>query len=193
MTSWAVISSSTKPGLRERVEVAGEAVAAVADSAAAGVAGEEAVEVAVAAVVGAGTATAAIVAVAATAAGKCLQHLRLTRKPGSIGLPGFVLRHKNPAARSGLADVLCEGPVPTLHVKNIPRDVYAALRRRAMSNQRSIVAEVRALLKEYVPTARELKARHKWVRKLVRLRASPPKSRGLFPSAEEMIREDRER
>ena len=92
-----------------------------------------------------------------------------------------------------MADVSCEGPVPTLHVKNIPRDVYAALRRRAKNNQRSIAAEVRALLKENVPTARELKARQKWIRKLVRLRASPPESRGPFPSAEEMIREARER
>lgn len=81
----------------------------------------------------------------------------------------------------------------TLHVKNIPRDVYAALRKRAKSNQRSIAAEVRPLLKENVPTAREMKARNEWVRKTLRLRAKLPKSSGPFPSAEEMIREDRER
>jgi plasmid stability protein len=81
----------------------------------------------------------------------------------------------------------------TLRVKNISREVYAALRRRAKSNQRSIAAEVRAILKENVPTARELKARHEFCRRLVRLRKKRPKSSGPFPSAEEMIREDRER
>jgi plasmid stability protein len=83
--------------------------------------------------------------------------------------------------------------MPTLHVENIPRDLYAALRKRAKTNQRSIAAEVRALLKENVPTARELKARHEFVRNILRLRAKQPKSRGNFQSAEEMIPEDRER
>ena len=83
--------------------------------------------------------------------------------------------------------------MPTLHVENIPRDLYAALRKRAKTNQRSIAAEVRALLKENVPTARELKARHEFVRNILRLRARQPKSRRNFQSAEEMIREDRER
>ena len=83
--------------------------------------------------------------------------------------------------------------MPTLHVENIPRDLYAALRKQAKTNQRSIAAEVRALLKENVPTARELKARHEFVRNILRLRAKQPKSRGNFQSAEEMIREDRER
>ena len=81
----------------------------------------------------------------------------------------------------------------TLHVENIPKDLYAALRKRAKSNKRSIAAEVRALLKENVPTARETKARHEFVRKILRLRAKLPKSSRPFQSAEEMIREDRER
>jgi plasmid stability protein len=83
--------------------------------------------------------------------------------------------------------------MPTLHVENVPRDVYAALRKRAKSNQRSIAAEVRALLKENVPTAREMKARHEFYKRLLRLRGKQPKSLGPFPSAEEMLREDRER
>jgi hypothetical protein len=86
-----------------------------------------------------------------------------------------------------------EAPMATLHVENIPRDLYAALRKRAKSNQRSIAAEVRAILKENVPTAREMKARHKFMQKILRLRAKHPKSSGPFQSAEEMIREDRER
>jgi len=81
----------------------------------------------------------------------------------------------------------------TLRVENIPRDLYAALRRRAKSNQRSIAAEVRVLLKENVLTARELKKRQEWVRNLTRLRKQSKASGHAFPSAEEMIREDRER
>ena len=76
---------------------------------------------------------------------------------------------------------------------NIPRDRYAALRRQAKENQRSMAAEIRAILKQSVPTTREMKARYEICRRLVRLRTKQPKSRGPFPSAEEMIREDRER
>ena len=81
----------------------------------------------------------------------------------------------------------------TLYVENVPDDLYEALRSRAKSRRRSIAAEVLELLKENIPTERELKARREWVRKLLRLREQRPKSRGPFPTAEEMIREDRER
>jgi plasmid stability protein len=94
---------------------------------------------------------------------------------------------------AGLADASCEGFMATLYVKNVPRDVYAALRNRAQRNHRSIASEVRELLGENVPPARELKARQIWFRRLVRLRARQPKLRRKFPSTEEMIREDRER
>jgi plasmid stability protein len=88
---------------------------------------------------------------------------------------------------------LDEALMATLDVKNIPRDLYAALRRRAKSNQRSIAAEVRALLEENVPTAREMKARHEWVRKLARLCANKTDTSGSFLSTEEIVREDRAR
>jgi len=81
----------------------------------------------------------------------------------------------------------------TLYVENIPDDLYEALRSQAKARRRSIAAEVLALLEENVPTARELKARHEWVRKLGRLRKQQTASGRLFPSTEEMIREDRER
>jgi plasmid stability protein len=81
----------------------------------------------------------------------------------------------------------------TLYVENVPDDLYEALRSRAKARRRSIAAEVLALLEENVPTAKELKARHEWVRKLTRLREQQPASGRAFPSAEEMIREDRER
>ena len=58
----------------------------------------------------------------------------------------------------------------TLYVENIPDDLYEALRSQAKARRRSIAAEVLALLEENVPTAQELKSRHEWVRKIIRLR-----------------------
>jgi plasmid stability protein len=81
----------------------------------------------------------------------------------------------------------------TLYVENVPDDLYEALRSQAKARRRSIAAEVLALLEENVPTAQELKSRHEWVRKIMRLRKQQEASGRTFPSAEEMIREDRER
>ena len=79
----------------------------------------------------------------------------------------------------------------TLYVENVPEDLYKALRGRARSRRRSIAAEVLALLEDNVPTEKELKARQDLVRKIIRMRTKRP--RRSFPSAEEMLREDRER
>jgi len=81
----------------------------------------------------------------------------------------------------------------TLYVENVPEELYKALRKRARQSGKSIAAEVIALLKQHVPTAQELKRRRKAIDELARIRALPPLSPGPFPSAEEMIREDRER
>jgi plasmid stability protein len=81
----------------------------------------------------------------------------------------------------------------TLYVENIPDDLYEALRSRAKARRRSIAAEVLALLEENVPTADELNARQELFRQVIRMRKKLPKSKRLFPSAEEMIRDDRER
>jgi plasmid stability protein len=81
----------------------------------------------------------------------------------------------------------------TLYVENVPDDLYEALRSQAKARRRSIAAEVLALLEENVPTAQELESRHEWVRKITRLRKQQETSARTFPSAEEMIREDRER
>jgi len=81
----------------------------------------------------------------------------------------------------------------TLYVEDIPDDLYEALRKRAKSQRRSIAAEVRALLEENIPTEKELKRRRGFLLKLNRLRASAVRTAGTFPSAEEMIREDRSR
>jgi plasmid stability protein len=81
----------------------------------------------------------------------------------------------------------------TLYVENVPDDLYEALRSQAKARRRSIAAEVLALLEENVPTARDLESRHEWYRKIIQLRNQQAASDHKFPSAEEMIREDRER
>jgi plasmid stability protein len=83
--------------------------------------------------------------------------------------------------------------MPTLYVENVPKDLYAALRARARKKRSSIAAEVIALLKDAVPTAAELKQRRRFYEDLMELRSHQPSGKGPFPSAEEMIREDRER
>lgn len=81
----------------------------------------------------------------------------------------------------------------TLYVENVPDAVYKALRERARKNRKSIAAEVIALLEQNVPTAEELRRRREFVRQLKRISSQSPLSPGPFPSAEEMIREDRDR
>ena len=81
--------------------------------------------------------------------------------------------------------------MPTLYVENVPDDLYAALRNRARSNRTSISAEVLSLLRQNVPTARELARRKEFLKRVLRLRARRPEANG--PSAEEMLREDRAR
>lgn len=81
----------------------------------------------------------------------------------------------------------------TLYVENVPDELYAALRQRAQKNHSSIAAEVIALLKDHVPTARELRRRRAWIRQLRELRSLQLASRGPFPSTEQMLREDRQR
>ena len=81
----------------------------------------------------------------------------------------------------------------TLYVENVPDELYEALRSQAKARRRSIAAEVLALLEENVPTAEQLKARQNLCRQVLRMRKKLPKTKGPFPSAEEMIREDRER
>jgi plasmid stability protein len=81
----------------------------------------------------------------------------------------------------------------TLYVENVPDDLYKALRKQARAHRKSIAAEVLTLLEQHIPTEAELQKRRKLLKQLERLRAAPPLSPKPFPSAEEMIREDRER
>jgi len=81
----------------------------------------------------------------------------------------------------------------TLYVENVPDDVYSALRKRARDNRSSIAAEIVALLRQHYPTDAELKKRREAFKRLTKIREAKSPGPGPFPSAEEMIREDRER
>lgn len=83
--------------------------------------------------------------------------------------------------------------MPTLYVENVPDKIYEALRKRARKNRKSIAAEVIELLEQNVPTLEELRSRREFARRMKELSSREPISPGPFPSAEEMIREDRER
>lgn len=83
--------------------------------------------------------------------------------------------------------------MPTLYVENVPEDLYEALRAKAQRNRRSIASEVLELLAANVPTQAELNRRKKLFDAIMQIRSQPSPGKGPFPSAEEMIREDRER
>ncbi len=81
----------------------------------------------------------------------------------------------------------------TLYVENVPDDRYEALRERAKRNGRSISAEIIELLKQRVPTEADLQKRHEFYLRVLEYQKREPLTPGPHPSAEEMIREDRER
>jgi hypothetical protein len=78
-------------------------------------------------------------------------------------------------------------------VENVPDDIYEALRKRTDANRKSVATDVISMLEQNTPTEDELKRRQEFCDRLAELRAEPPLTPGPFPSAEEMIREDRER
>lgn len=82
--------------------------------------------------------------------------------------------------------------MPTLYVENVPKELYEALRQRARSERKSIAQEVITILEKFVPTPGELAERRRFVQKAMRLSARNANA-GRFPSAEEMLREDRAR
>ena len=81
----------------------------------------------------------------------------------------------------------------TLYVENVPEALYEALRSRAKQNRKSIAGEVISLLEVTLPTAEQLKKRKEFLDYVLQLKKISPSTPGPFPSAEEMIREDRER
>ena len=83
--------------------------------------------------------------------------------------------------------------MPTLYVEKFPEDVYEALRQQARRNRTSIAAEATAVLRQFVPTAKELKRRRDSLKRVLALRAQRPPSSGPFPPVEEIVRKDRNR
>ena len=80
----------------------------------------------------------------------------------------------------------------TLYVKDIPDELYKALRSRAREHHRSIAAEVLTLLQANIPTAKELKARQQLLRRIEKMHSKPSAARHRFATTEEMQREDRQ-
>lgn len=81
----------------------------------------------------------------------------------------------------------------TLYVENVPDDRYEALKKKAARNKRSISAEIMELLETFYPTEEERKKRFAAVDAAFALSLKEPLTPGPFPTAEEMIREDRDR
>jgi len=79
----------------------------------------------------------------------------------------------------------------TIKIKNVPNNLYKALRTRAREKRRSISAEVLSLLEENIPTEEELQKRRHFYRKALRMQKRKQPSCRVFPSAEDMVRKDR--
>jgi plasmid stability protein len=83
--------------------------------------------------------------------------------------------------------------MPTLYVENIPDELYGALRIRARAHRSSIAQEIIRLLEQHVPTPKEIERRRRFLKTALRHSAKKPLGAGPFPSAEEMLRDDRSR
>jgi plasmid stability protein len=80
----------------------------------------------------------------------------------------------------------------TLYVENVPEELYESLRTRARSNRRSISSETLSLLEQVLPTATEVRRRAAFYQRIQKLRSRKATTKP-GPSAEELLREDRER
>ncbi len=81
----------------------------------------------------------------------------------------------------------------TLYVENVPDELYEALRDRAKRNRLSIARQTIEILERELPSRKELAARRKLLKQVLGIRSRSGLWSGPGPSAEEMIREDRER
>jgi len=79
--------------------------------------------------------------------------------------------------------------MPILHVRNVPQDLYERLQRRAVSQQRSISAEVIYLLRSALEEAERPQARI--LEDIIRRRSRRPPINA--PESLALLREDRER
>ena len=83
--------------------------------------------------------------------------------------------------------------MPTLYVENVPNELYSALRQRARQHRKSIAAEVLSLLEENVVTPTQLKERQLFLRRIRKLASSSSQPGRVYPTTEEMQRQDRDR
>jgi hypothetical protein len=82
--------------------------------------------------------------------------------------------------------------VATRYVENVPDELYEAFRQRVREVRRLIAAEVLSLLRQNVPTAKQLRVRRGVFQKIVKLH-SGKQSRKRFASTEGLERERRAR
>ncbi len=81
--------------------------------------------------------------------------------------------------------------MPTLHVRNVPEDVYERIRRLAVAEKRSLSAQVLALLERAIE--REPQPSGPLYERIRRRRAQIERAVGKFPSSVDLLREDRAR
>ena len=81
-------------------------------------------------------------------------------------------------------------PMPILHVRNVPDELYDRLRHRAAARQRSLSAEVLVLLESALRRPDDGAGLFERLR---RRRAQIARAVGSFPSSTDLLREDRER
>lgn len=83
--------------------------------------------------------------------------------------------------------------MPALYIQNFPEDTYAALKRAAKRQHTSMAGLVIDALSTLFPSDEVIEARRAAWHRLRERRNCPPPGQGPFPTAEEMIREDRQR
>jgi plasmid stability protein len=83
--------------------------------------------------------------------------------------------------------------MPSLRIENVPKELYEALQARAKAHNHSVGAEVLSVIREIVPTKKELKTRQNFLRQLEKMRSRRIPSNKPVVSAEVMLREDRAR
>lgn len=79
----------------------------------------------------------------------------------------------------------------TLHVRNVPDELYDRLKRQAEIDNRSLSAEVIARLEQTAP--RQTEEYQDLLERIDRRREELRRTMGTFPSSVALIREDRDR
>jgi hypothetical protein len=81
----------------------------------------------------------------------------------------------------------------TLHLENVPDDLLEAIEDRASEEKTTVELAVLHVLSRMFPTKAQLAVRQDRMKRFLELQKATPPGEGPFPSAEEMIREDRNR